>query len=161
MHQEFRAITTRVARVLCASWQLRALRAALAADRRPARAEAARGALLVRERNEKRTALGRPPLAAPPVLDLIVAARRRFISMALPLDARWIPASWLSSRSVSNLMFAQVRAIASSEARRLDYGPFGFMERYDPKWAMWVGSGEHFSFGNQVEAARRNWETLE
>ena len=34
------------------------------------------------------------------------------------------------------------------------------MERYDPKWAMWVGSGEHFSFGNQVEAARRNWETL-
>ena len=42
----------------------------------------------------------------------------------------------------------------------LDYGPFGFMERYDPKWAMWVGSGEHYSFGNQVEAARRNWETL-
>ena len=25
---------------------------------------------------------------------------------------------------------------------------------------MWVGSGEHYSFGNQVEAARRNWETL-
>ena len=39
----------------------------------------------------------------------------------------------------------------------LDYGPFGFMERYDPKWAMWVGSGDAgpFSFGNQVEAARR------
>ena len=31
---------------------------------------------------------------------------------------------------------------------------------YDPKWAMWVGSGEHFSFGNQIEAARRNWGTL-
>ena len=25
---------------------------------------------------------------------------------------------------------------------------------------MWVGSGEHYSFGNQVEAARRNWGTL-
>jgi uncharacterized protein YdiU (UPF0061 family) len=29
-----------------------------------------------------------------------------------------------------------------------------------PRRAMWVGSGEHYSFGNQVEAARRNWETL-
>ena len=25
---------------------------------------------------------------------------------------------------------------------------------------MWVGSGEHYSFGNQIEAARRNWVTL-
>jgi uncharacterized protein YdiU (UPF0061 family) len=22
---------------------------------------------------------------------------------------------------------------------QMDYGPFGFIERYDPKWNMWVG----------------------
>ena len=42
----------------------------------------------------------------------------------------------------------------------LDYGPFGFVERYDKTWAMWVGSGDHFAFGNALEAARRNWATL-
>ena len=42
----------------------------------------------------------------------------------------------------------------------VDYGPFGFVERYDKTWAMWVGSGDHFAFGNALEAARRNWATL-
>ena len=31
-----------------------------------------------------------------------------------------------------------------------DYGPFGFMEEYDPAWCMWVGGGGHFAFGSPM-----------
>ena len=41
----------------------------------------------------------------------------------------------------------------------VDFGPFGFIERYAPGWSMWVGSAEgtHFSFMNQPRAAGRNF----
>jgi len=41
--------------------------------------------------------------------------------------------------------------------RTMDYGPFGFIEKYDPMWNMWVGGGEHFAFMNQPGAAERNF----
>ena len=41
--------------------------------------------------------------------------------------------------------------------RTMDYGPFGFIEKYDPLWNMWVGGGEHFAFMNQPKAARQNF----
>jgi len=44
--------------------------------------------------------------------------------------------------------------------RTMDYGPFGFMEEFDPKWNMWTGGGEHFSFMNQPQAAERNFFSL-
>ena len=42
----------------------------------------------------------------------------------------------------------------------VDFGPFGFIERYEPGWSMWVGSaeGKHFSFMNQPRAAGRNYK---
>lgn len=39
----------------------------------------------------------------------------------------------------------------------LDYGPFGFMDMFDPKYQPWTGGGEHFSFLNQPQAAERNF----
>jgi uncharacterized protein YdiU (UPF0061 family) len=39
----------------------------------------------------------------------------------------------------------------------LDYGPFGFIDLFDPKYQPWTGGGMHFSFFNQPEAARRNF----
>ncbi|KAH8092341.1 hypothetical protein JL720_5310 [Aureococcus anophagefferens] len=33
--------------------------------------------------------------------------------------------------------------------RTMDYGPFGFMDKYDPSFAKWVGSGDHFAFAAQ------------
>ncbi|EKX42997.1 hypothetical protein GUITHDRAFT_59700, partial [Guillardia theta CCMP2712] len=42
----------------------------------------------------------------------------------------------------------------------MDYGPFGFIERYDPSWGMWIGAGDHFSFLNQPNAAGRNFESF-
>ena len=34
--------------------------------------------------------------------------------------------------------------------RTMDYGPFGWMEEYNPVFAKWTGSGEHFGFLNQA-----------
>jgi len=42
--------------------------------------------------------------------------------------------------------------------RTMDYGPFGFMEGYDPSFAKWTGSGEHFAFANQPQAGFANWQ---
>jgi len=39
----------------------------------------------------------------------------------------------------------------------LDYGPFGFMEMFDPEYQPWTGGGKHFSFLNQPNAAERNF----
>ena len=41
--------------------------------------------------------------------------------------------------------------------RTLDYGPFGFIEAYDPAFQMWTGGGAHFSFMNQPMAAMENF----
>ena len=42
----------------------------------------------------------------------------------------------------------------------MDYGPFGFMDMYDPGFAKWTGSGTHFAFANQMNAGFVNWQTL-
>jgi uncharacterized protein YdiU (UPF0061 family) len=40
----------------------------------------------------------------------------------------------------------------------LDYGPFGFIDMFDPRYQPWTGGGAHFSFFNQPNAAQRNFE---
>ena len=42
----------------------------------------------------------------------------------------------------------------------LDYGPFGFVDMFDPKYQPWTGGGEHFSFLNQPQAAERNFHVF-
>lgn len=44
--------------------------------------------------------------------------------------------------------------------RTMDYGPFGFVERFEPLWNMWVGGGEHFGFLNQMKAGEKNFAIL-
>ena len=44
--------------------------------------------------------------------------------------------------------------------RTMDYGPFGFLDEYDPLFAKWTGSGEHFAFMNQPDAGLANFGTL-
>jgi len=44
--------------------------------------------------------------------------------------------------------------------RTMDYGPFGFIDRYDPMFAKWTGSGQHFAFMNQPKAGIANYLTL-
>ena len=40
----------------------------------------------------------------------------------------------------------------------LDYGPFGFIDMFDPEYQPWTGGGIHFSFFNQPKAAERNFK---
>uniref|UniRef100_UPI0040480083 protein adenylyltransferase SelO family protein n=1 Tax=Aliarcobacter sp. TaxID=2321116 RepID=UPI0040480083 len=42
----------------------------------------------------------------------------------------------------------------------LDYGPFGFIEMFDPKYQSWTGGGMHFSFFNQPIAAFKNFQSF-
>ena len=42
----------------------------------------------------------------------------------------------------------------------MDYGPFGFVEEYDPVAAKWTGSGAHFGFLNQPTAGLANYGIL-
>jgi len=42
----------------------------------------------------------------------------------------------------------------------LDYGPFGFIEMFDPKYQSWTGGGMHFSFFNQPTAALKNFKSF-
>ena len=42
----------------------------------------------------------------------------------------------------------------------LDYGPFGFMERFNPVWNPWVGGGMPYCFGKQPQAAAINLSIL-
>ena len=42
----------------------------------------------------------------------------------------------------------------------LDYGPFGFIDMFDPKYQPWTGGGEHFSFLNQPQAAMQNFHVF-
>ena len=42
----------------------------------------------------------------------------------------------------------------------LDYGPFGFIDVFDPLYQSWTGGGQHYSFLNQPMAAERNFHTF-
>jgi len=42
----------------------------------------------------------------------------------------------------------------------LDYGPFGFVDIFDPKYQPWTGGGQHFSFLNQPQAGGRNFNSF-
>lgn len=44
--------------------------------------------------------------------------------------------------------------------RTMDYGPFGFVERYEKTWNMWSGGGEKYSFRHQHSAGERNFYSL-
>lgn len=44
--------------------------------------------------------------------------------------------------------------------RTMDYGPFGFMDEYNPLFAKWTGSGDHFGFMNQPAAGYVNFMVL-
>jgi uncharacterized protein YdiU (UPF0061 family) len=44
--------------------------------------------------------------------------------------------------------------------RTMDYGPFGFIERYEKNWNMWTGGGQKFSFRNQHVAGGQNFTSF-
>ena len=80
----------------------------------------------------------------------VFAVSREFGERLSRLAAHWIRVGYCQGNFNSDN--------CSLGGRTLDYGPFGFIEAYDPKFQMWIGGGEHFSFLNQPMAAMVNFQ---
>jgi len=82
--------------------------------------------------------------------DKVFAVTREFGARLSRLAAHWIRVGYCQGNFNSDN--------CSLGGRTLDYGPFGFIEAYDPMFQMWIGGGEHFSFMNQPMAAVTNFK---
>ena len=80
----------------------------------------------------------------------LVLLAREFRSRLTSLVANWIRVGYCQGNFNSDN--------CAAGGFTLDYGPFGFIEVFDPRYQPWTGGGEHFSFFNQPEAAERNFE---
>lgn len=79
----------------------------------------------------------------------VLAVAREFAVRLSKLVAHWIRVGYCQGNFNSDN--------CALGGRTLDYGPFGFIEAYDPAFQMWTGGGEHFSFMNQPMAAMENF----
>ncbi|HQS59432.1 MAG: hypothetical protein B7Y56_15285 [Gallionellales bacterium 35-53-114] len=79
----------------------------------------------------------------------VLAVSREFAVRLSTLIAHWLRVGYCQGNFNSDN--------CALGGRTLDYGPFGFIEAYDPAFQMWTGGGEHFSFMNQPMAAMENF----
>ena len=79
------------------------------------------------------------------VLQLALAFRDRLTSLV----AEWIRVGYCQGNFNSDN--------TAAGGFTLDYGPFGFIEMFDPRYQPWTGGGDHFSFLNQPQAAETNF----
>ena len=86
----------------------------------------------------------------PTLNEKIFAVAREFGERLSRLVADWVRVGYCQGNFNSDN--------CSVGGRTLDYGPFGFIEAYDPTFQMWIGGGEHFSFLNQPLAAMVNFK---
>jgi uncharacterized protein YdiU (UPF0061 family) len=82
----------------------------------------------------------------------LLALAERASSRIARLTAEWIRVGFVQGNFNSDNCLAG--------GRTMDYGPFGFVQRFEPMWNMWSGGGEHFGFLNQPEAGARNFASL-
>ena len=79
----------------------------------------------------------------------VVMLAREFRNRLTSLVANWIRVGYCQGNFNSDN--------CAAGGFTLDYGPFGFCERFDPQYQPWTGGGQHFSFLNQPVAAERNF----
>ena len=92
--------------------------------------------------DEVDTALSLPEQA----LQLAIAFRNRLSTLV----AEWIRVGYCQGNFNSDN--------CAAGGFTLDYGPFGFIDMFDPRYQPWTGGGVHFSFLNQPKAAERNFQ---
>ena len=102
---------------------------------------------LAREYPDIAAQLGHPEAT---LTDKVLAVAREFGARLSRLAAHWIRVGYCQGNFNSDN--------CSLGGRTLDYGPFGFIEAYNPMFQMWIGGGEHFSFMNQPIAAVTNFK---
>jgi len=84
-----------------------------------------------------------------PLAEQLVALAAAFRSRLTSLIADWLRVGYCQGNFNSDN--------CAGGGYTLDYGPFGFCERFDPYFQPWTGGGRHFSFFNQPAAAEANF----
>ena len=84
-----------------------------------------------------------------PIAEKVLLLAREFRSRLTSLIANWIRVGYCQGNFNSDN--------CAGGGFTLDYGPFGFMEMFDPQYQPWTGGGVHFSFLNQANAGQRNF----
>lgn len=79
------------------------------------------------------------------ILSLATAFRERLTSLV----AHWIRVGYCQGNFNSDN--------CAAGGFTLDYGPYGFMDQFDPQFQPWTGGGHHFAFMNQPAAAEKNF----
>jgi uncharacterized protein YdiU (UPF0061 family) len=79
------------------------------------------------------------------VIDLAVLFRQRLTELV----ANWLRVGYCQGNFNSDN--------CAAGGFTLDYGPFGFCEKFDAEFQPWTGGGLHFSFFNQPTAAQENF----
>ena len=87
-----------------------------------------------------------------PIEGKVLALAKEFRSRLTLLVANWIRVGYCQGNFNSDN--------TALGGFTLDYGPFGFIDMFDPKYQPWTGGGVHFSFLNQTLAAERNFQML-
>ena len=80
-----------------------------------------------------------------PIAEKIVLLATEFCNRLTSLVSNWIRVGYCQGNFNSDN--------CAAGGFTLDYGSFGFMEMFDPKYQSWTGGGMHFSFFNQPVAA--------
>ena len=84
-----------------------------------------------------------------PTQEKVLILAREFRKRLTSLVANWIRVGYCQGNFNSDN--------CAAGGFTLDYGPFGFIDMFDPKYQPWTGGGVHFSFLNQPKAAERNF----
>ena len=84
-----------------------------------------------------------------PLAEKILLLAREFRDRLTSLVANWIRVGYCQGNFNSDN--------CAAGGFTIDYGPFGFCDRFDPYFQPWTGGGQHFSFLNQPMAAERNF----
>ncbi|MBN2782939.1 MAG: YdiU family protein, partial [Campylobacterales bacterium] len=85
-----------------------------------------------------------------PLEEKIILLAKEFCNRLTKLVADWIRVGYTQGNFNSDN--------CSSGGFTLDYGPFGFIDMFDPRYQPWTGGGVHFSFLNQPKAAEVNFD---
>ena len=101
------------------------------------------------------------------VLHLIDREYSELIDVSLPLDQKLILLAQEFRSRLTSLVANWIRVgycqgnfngdNCAAGGYTLDYGPFGFIDVFNPSYQPWTGGGKHFSFLNQPQAAERNF----
>ncbi|HHH72559.1 MAG TPA: hypothetical protein ENL04_01870, partial [Sulfuricurvum sp.] len=88
--------------------------------------------------------------AALPLHEKVLLLAAEFRTRLASLVAEWIRVGYCQGNFNSDN--------CAAGGFTLDYGPFGFIDLFDPRYQPWTGGGVHFSFLNQPKAAERNFK---